>query len=154
MIIEDDTRRIKKYVFYYDFTIENMHTDKAKILVVDNELDIANSLKKGLEFKGYVVEAYTEPQKALENYKVGEYDLCILDVKMPKMNGFQLYVEIKKLDSNVKICFCTAFEAEYYEEFHNAFPELDAKNFITKPSTLSQLVTRIDQELKKEITVR
>ncbi|HJT10527.1 MAG TPA: response regulator [Candidatus Nitrosotalea sp.] len=130
-----------------------MRTDKAKILVVDDEPDIANSLKSGLEHRGYVVEAYTEPQKALENYKVGQYNLCILDIKMPKMNGFQLYVEIKKLEHNVKICFCTAFEAEYRDEFHKAFPELDTKSFITKPATLSQLVTRIDQELKKEMTV-
>ena len=131
-----------------------MQTNKGKILVVDDEVDICNSLKNGLAHKGYVIDAYTEPQKALENFKVGAYDLCILDIKMPQMSGFQLYVEIKKLDSNVKICFCTAFEAEYHEEFHKAFPELDAQRYITKPATLSQLVTRIDQELEKEMTAR
>jgi len=126
---------------------------KPKILVVDDESDIANSIKRGLENKGYVVEAYTDPQKALENYKVGEYDLCMIDIRMPQMNGFQLYVEIKKLDHGVRICFCTAFEAEYHQEFHKAFPELDERNFIPKPASLTQLVARIDQELKKEITV-
>ena len=124
-----------------------------KILIVDDESDIANSLKKGLERKGYAIDAYTEPQKALENYKVGKYDLCILDIKMPMMNGFELYVEIKKLDRNVKICFCTAFDMEYREEFHKTFPELDGRYFIPKPATLTQMVTRIEQELKKELTV-
>src|SRR5437660_6845240 len=125
-------------------------TDKPKILVVDDEQDIANSVKRGLEYRGYVVEAYTDPQKALENYKVGEYDLCMLDIKMPKMNGFQLYFEIKRLDRNIRICFCTAFEAEYRQEFHKAFPELDEQSFIPKPATLPQLVARIDQELQKK----
>jgi DNA-binding response OmpR family regulator len=128
--------------------------DKPKILVVDDEPDILNSLERGLEYRGYNVDAYTDPQKALENYKVGEYDLCMLDIKMPKMNGFQLYVEIKKKDHNVRICFCTAFDAEYRQEFHKAFPELDERSFIPKPATLTQLVARIDQELqKKQIAV-
>jgi two-component system, OmpR family, response regulator ChvI len=126
---------------------------KPKILVVDDEPDITNSIKKGLENRGYVVDAYTDPQKALENYKVGKYDLCMIDIRMPKMNGFQLYVEIKKLDHSVRICFCTAFEAEYRQEFHKAFPELDERSFIPKPASLTQLVVRIDQELKKEIIV-
>ena len=124
--------------------------NKPKILIVDDESDIANSLKKGLEYRGYTVDAHTNPQKALENYKVGEYDLCMIDIRMPQMNGFQLYVEIKKLDRNVRICFCTAFETEYREEFHRVFPELDGRNFIRKPATLTQLVARIDQELKKK----
>ena len=124
--------------------------DMPKILVVDDESDIANSLKKGLEYRGYSVDAYTDPQKALENYRVGEYDLCMIDIKMPRMSGFQLYVKIKMLDQSVRICFCTAFEAEYRQEFHKAFPELDEQNFIPKPATLTQLVARIDQELQKK----
>ena len=124
--------------------------NKPKILIVDDESDIANSVKRGLEYRGYTVDAHTNPQKALENYKVGEYDLCMIDIRMPQMNGFQLYVEIKKLDRNVRICFCTAFETEYREEFHRVFPELDGRNFIRKPATLTQLIARIDQELKKK----
>ena len=78
----------------------------------------------------------------------------MIDIKMPKMNGFQVYFEIKKLDRNVRICFCTAFDAEYHEEFHRVFPELDERSFIPKPVTLTQLVARIDQELqKKQISV-
>jgi len=128
--------------------------DKPKILVVDDETDITKSIERGLEYRGYTVVAYTDPQQALENYKVDEYDLCILDIKMPKMNGFQLYMEIKKKDRNVRICFCTAFETEYREEFYKTFPELAEQSFIPKPATLTQLVARIDQELqKKQISV-
>ena len=129
-------------------------TGKPKILIVDDEFDIVNSLKRGLEFRGYSIDAYTDPQKALESFKVDKYDLCILDIRMPNMNGFQMYVELKKLDRNLKICFCTAHDREYHEEFHKAFPELDEKYFISKPATLTQLVTRIEQELKKEPVVQ
>ena len=153
MIIGDFPRRIDGNAFFNALVLQyqTLSTiNKPKILIVDDESDIANSVKRGLEYRGYTVDAHTNPQKALENYKVGEYDICMIDIRMPQMNGFQLYVEIKKLDRNVRICFCTAFETEYREEFHRVFPELDGRNFIRKPATLTQLIARIDQELKKK----
>lgn len=118
------------------------------ILVVDDEPDIVHSIKRGLERKGFSVDAFEDPIIALANYTPSKYDLCLIDIRMPKMNGFELYREIKKKDHNVKICFCTAFEATYREEFYKAFPELDEKLFIPKPATLSQLAERIALELK------
>ncbi len=126
----------------------SLQATNSKILVVDDEPDIAYSLKKGLEHRGFAVTAYENPLIALADYKPSKYDLCILDIKMPQMNGFELYREIRKLDGDVKICFCTAHDAEYHEEFRKAFPELAEQSFIPKPATLIQLVTRIEQELK------
>ena len=117
-----------------------------KILVVDDEPDIASSVKKGLERNEFQVDAYTDPQKALSEFKPGVYDLLILDIKMPKINGFQLYRKIIKCDDRVKVCFLTAFE-EYREEFNKAFPELDEHRFIKKPTTINQLKSRLLQEL-------
>ena len=65
---------------------------------------------------------------------------------MPKMNGFKLYEEIKKIDSNQKVCFITAFE-EYYESLKEQFPNLDAKCFIKKPVSAEVLIRHVMTEI-------
>lgn len=125
-----------------------MFLNNIKILVVDDEPDIVYSIKRGLEIKGFTVDGFDDPIIALANYKPSKYDLCLIDIRMPKMNGFELYREIKKKEPNVKICFCTAFEVVYREAFYKAFPELDERSFIPKPATISQLTERIALELK------
>lgn len=121
-----------------------------KILVVDDEPDITTSVKNGLERKGFEVHTRNDPLKALENFKPDVYDLMLIDIRMPKMNGFELYREIKKKnDSKAKICFFTAFEV-YYEEFRKMFPNLEVKCFIRKPITINDLVAHINSELEKK----
>ena len=94
------------------------HTQQGqkKILAVDDEADLTMLCRLALEYFGFQVDTFNNPQEALSNYKSDYYDLIILDIKMPKMNGFQLYDEIKKKDQKAKICFLTASEL-YYEEF-------------------------------------
>ena len=118
-----------------------------KILVVDDEPDITSSIKRGLEKYGFHVDAYTDPQTALSEFTSGAYDLLLIDIRMPKLNGFELYREIKKKNDKAKICFFTAFEV-YYEEFKKVFPTLDVKCFIRKPIALKDLVDHINTELK------
>jgi len=113
-----------------------------KVLLVDDELDILRSVKKGLEMRGLTVDAYDDPVKALSSFKPGIYEIAVIDVKMPKMNGFQLYREILKRDDKVKVRFFTAFE-EYRDEFKKAFPELDEHRFIKKPSTIGAIVEQL-----------
>lgn len=120
-----------------------------KILVVDDEPDITSSIKAGLEKKGFQVQVYNEPLKALTDFKPDLYDLLLIDIRMPKMNGFELYREIKKKSSDVRICFFTAFEV-YYEEFRKMFPNLEVKCFIRKPITINDLVAHINMELEKK----
>jgi len=115
-----------------------------KVLVVDDETDIAEVVKQGLELQGIQVDAFNDPQKALEHFRPDTYDVVVLDVRMPRMNGFQLYREIMKRDDNTKVLFITAFE-ESPEEFREAFPELDTHRFMTKPFTISKLKDRIMQ---------
>ena len=117
-----------------------------KILVVDDEYDIVSSIKKGLTDNGFEVDAYNEPQKALSDFKSNVYDLSLIDFRMPKMNGFELYREIKKKEDGIKVCFFTAFEM-YYDEFKKIFPALDVKCFIRKPTTIKDLVSHIKSEL-------
>ncbi len=117
-----------------------------KILVVDDEPDITTSIKMGLEKKGFAVQTYNDPLQAANEYQSGKYDLMLIDIKMPKMNGFEFYREIKKKNDSVKICFFTAFEV-YYEEFRKVFPNLEVKCFIRKPISINDLVTHINSEL-------
>lgn len=119
-----------------------------RIMVVDDEYDITESIKNGLTKKGFEVSVYNDPVKALEEYVPNAHDLLLLDIRMPKMNGFELYREIKKKNDNIKICFFTAFEV-YYEEFRKMFPNLQVKCFIRKPITINDLVTHINSELAK-----
>lgn len=117
-----------------------------KILIVDDENDITSSIKIGLEKNGFDVGAYTDPQKALDDFKPDVYDLSIIDVRMPKMNGFELCQEIKKKEDNAKICFMTAFEI-YYDDLKKVFPTINVKCFIRKPISLLDMVSHIRSEL-------
>ena len=94
-----------------------------KLLIVDDEPDITFTIKDILEDNGFKVDPFTDPILALDNYKANFYDLIILDIKMPKMNGFQLYIKIREKDPKAKICFLTAREF-YYEKFRKIYPEL------------------------------
>jgi DNA-binding response OmpR family regulator len=90
-----------------------------RVLLVDDEPDLNLTIKMILEENGFKVDSFTDPLSALENFKgeaAGMYELVILDMKMPGINGFELYRQIKKIDDKVKVCFLTASEM-YYEEF-------------------------------------
>src|ERR671931_1173497 len=105
-----------------------------RILLVDDESDIIEILRVGLEDNGFKVDAFTDPQEALSSFKAGTYDLLLLDVRMPKLNGFELYEEIKKIDNNnkAKVCYITAYEINY-EKIREEFPSLKVDCFIKKP---------------------
>jgi DNA-binding response OmpR family regulator len=113
-----------------------------RIAVVDDEPDITTIFKKGLERHGFAVDTFNDPQAALASFKPSYYDLMIIDIRMPRINGFDLYRELKKRDNSVRVCFLTAFEI-YYEEFRKLFPTIDVKAFIRKPVSISNLVNQI-----------
>jgi CheY-like chemotaxis protein len=122
--------------------------NKRKILVVDDEPDNASIFTMSLEDGGFEVDTYTNPLLALSIFKAGskKYDLLILDIKMPDMNGFELYEEIRKIDNKVKAYFLTAFGEGYTEEFGKRFT-LSSPNvsFIRKPIRLDDLVKKVNE---------
>jgi DNA-binding response OmpR family regulator len=123
-------------------------------LLIDDELDITLTLKGVLEGAGFKVDSYTDPLLALNNYKINFYDLVILDIKMPKMDGFQLYTKIREKDPKVKVCFLTASEF-YYEEFRKKHSSesvklLDNEYFIQKPIKNEELIKRITHVINKK----
>jgi two-component system catabolic regulation response regulator CreB len=114
------------------------------ILVVDDEEDISLTLECILNQSGFKVYSFTNPLSALESVKPGLYDLAILDVKMPVMNGFGLYNEIRKVDDKIKICFLTAANDVYYEDFRKeVFPHVDENFIIQKPIENELLLEKI-----------
>ena len=129
---------------------KNIITEKKRIMIVDDELDIANLYKLSLERNGFFVEVFNDSLSALSRYKVGAYDLLLLDINMPKMNGFKLYEEIlsRHSDNHVKVCFITAFE-EYNNQFKELFPGLkEADCFIRKPIALKALTEKVKSRLQ------
>ena len=123
--------------------------DNNRILVVDDEPDLTQVSTLALEYHGFKVDSFNDPQEALSKFEPGLYDLVILDIKMPKMDGFELYHEIKKKDNNAKVCFLTASEL-YYEEFRKKeYYALDRNIFIRKPIENEELVKEINKMIKR-----
>ena len=120
--------------------------DKLKILIVDDEPDITIALKMYLELQGFHVDAFTDPVNALAQFKAGFYHLLILDIKMPEMNGFELYKEIKKKDDTVKVFFLTALSKMHdYDAFKKeVFPKEGERYFIAKPIENEDILKRIN----------
>jgi DNA-binding response OmpR family regulator len=117
-------------------------------LLVDDEPDIIYLVKIVLEDNGFVVDSYTDPTLALSNFKPGLYDLLILDIRMPKISGFDLYQKMKEIDNNVKTCFLTASEL-FYEEYRKvgAYPRINKEKFIQKPFRSEELIRQLNEIL-------
>jgi DNA-binding response OmpR family regulator len=123
--------------------------ERGRILAIDDEPDLTMLYKMALEHYRFEVNTFNDPKEALSNYKPGYYDLVILDIKMPTMDGFELYHEIKKKDANAKVCFLTAGEL-YYEEFRKKeYSALDKGLFIRKPIDNDELVSEIQKMIEK-----
>jgi DNA-binding response OmpR family regulator len=113
---------------------------KVRILIVDDEPDITLALKIGLEYSGLILaDTYNNPILALENFKKWAYDLLILDINMPYMNGFELYTKLRNIDNKVRVYFLTALsDFQDYEE--QALPKDGQKYFIQKPIAIDDLI--------------
>jgi DNA-binding response OmpR family regulator len=125
-----------------------------KILLVDDEPDVTIAFKLALEDAGFIVDTYQDPSVALSKFKPNSYGLVILDIRMPRMNGFELHKEMRKIDPQVMICFITAGEM-YYDEVRNGegkergeekqFCKLERERFLQKPISNVDLVERIEK---------
>ncbi len=115
-----------------------------RILLVDDEPDITWCFNIVLEDNGFVVDSFNDPLLALSSFKKGLYSLALIDIKMPKMNGFELYREIRKIDDNVKISFMSAFDIPI-EDLKAVVPSLNEKALpiIKKPVLVDDLVSSV-----------
>jgi YesN/AraC family two-component response regulator len=117
-----------------------------RIMIVDDESDILSVIKRGIESKNdFIVDTFSKADEAIEkfqNHPPNYYDLVITDIRMPKVNGFELYRRIKDINPHMKIAFITAFEINK-EEFSKVIPSVNVTHFISKPVSISKLREKI-----------
>jgi DNA-binding response OmpR family regulator len=128
----------------------NKQKAKRKILVVDDEPDSSTIFRIALEDNGFDVDTFNDSTLALSAFKPNSYDLVVADIKMPKMNGYELCEKIKKIDDKVKICFLTASDEQYAEDIKTSSSSLASSSsfditLIRKPVTLEELVKKVDE---------
>jgi CheY-like chemotaxis protein len=118
---------------------------RANVMIVDDEPDMLLTFEEFLRFEGHRVEVFADPQEALKRYKevnVSYYDLIILDIRMPGMNGLQLYQRLKAIDSNINVLFISALDAA--DELCSIFSGVLPHNVIRKPVIREQFVHKVE----------
>lgn len=120
--------------------------DKSKILVAEDDINLGALLKQYLVVKGYLVDLVSDGENAYSYFMKNEYDLCILDIMMPKMDGFTLGKKIKSIHSQMPIIFLTA--KSFKEDVLHGF-ELGADDYITKPFEMEELLVRVEAVLRR-----
>ena len=114
-----------------------------KILIIDDDPDINNLFKIYLEHDGFQTDAYTNPIDVLNYFKKNEYNLSLLDLKMPQIDGIAMFQALKKKDENVTICLITA-DMSYLEQIKEKIPNIE-KYAIHKPILLRNLKDKINE---------
>ena len=117
---------------------------KGRILVVDDNVDITHSFSLALQKDGFIVDTFNDPLIALGDFKADLYDLVLLDVKLPKMDGFELYDKIREIDRRVKVCFISGYQMNYLALREQGL-QIDC--FISKPIKIEDLLKKINAEL-------
>jgi DNA-binding response OmpR family regulator len=125
-----------------------------RLLIVDDDKDITVTFKAAIEESNnqsdakrrIEVHAYNNPVTALSEFKPNFYDLLLVDIKMPDMNGFELCEKILAMDINVRVCFMSSGEINR-EALREIYPSLSVGCFIRKPVAIDYLVKRIRSEL-------
>ena len=139
-----EEKRKKRSIYY------NSHKTKMKrIFLVDDDYDHTMTFKVGLEIAEFEVDAYNDAAIALSKFKPDYYDLLLIDVKMPKIDGLELYEKIRKIDDKVMVWFITAYET--YDKVQKEIPpksrEMILNHFVEKPIEIDKSVKQIKTEL-------
>jgi DNA-binding response OmpR family regulator len=120
---------------------------RQKILVVDDEPDITSLFRKALMREGFRVDVYNDPADSFKNFKPHFYDLIILDIIMPDMDGFKLYNQLRKVDPDIKILFLTASE-KHFDALSKEGHRKDL--FLIKPIHIQDLIKEVNLRLSVE----
>jgi DNA-binding NtrC family response regulator len=116
----------------------------ARLLIVDDDSDIVQVLKMGLLKNGFLVDAFTNPEEALQSFKSNAEKFCLVvsDIRMPALSGIQLARKVKEINPNVKVVLMTAFEIRD-NEFSKVFPSMHVDGFVQKPIGIRDLTNKI-----------
>jgi CheY-like chemotaxis protein len=121
----------------------------AKVMLVDDEEDMLLTYKSFLEDKDYNISSFTDSETALKHFaetNAYDYDLVILDIRMPGLNGLQLYCKLKEINTAIKVLFVSALDA--IDEILSILPDVDSKNIIRKPVKREHFITAVDRALR------
>lgn len=121
-------------------------TTKKKILLVEDDTNLGNLLQDSLEIKNYDVVLKRNGEDAYNDFKVNKYDMCILDVMMPKKDGFTLAKDIRRMNATVPIIFLTA---KVLKEDTIEGLKLGADDYLTKPFSMEELTLRMENIFKR-----
>ncbi len=126
-----------------------MSTTQGKnILIVDDDEDLNNLFKTFLEYDGYKVNTFTDPIDALYSFRKDSYDLVLLDLKMPNLNGLILSQKLKNIDPALLFCFITAHK-EFIEHIKRYNLDIE-KIVIYKPIWLNELRSKVHSLLSNQ----
>ena len=116
-------------------------------MLVDDEPDIVQVMKSGLELRGFQIDAFTDPTKALEHFKPDIYDIVVTDIRMPSMDGFELHDKIREIDPGIKIYLLSAFDS-YQNQTKEMYGDKRLTEFIRKPISYSALAQKLLREME------
>lgn len=134
---------IRLYIFYHDAKMKK----RPSILYVEDDLTLSFVTRDNLMMKGYAIDAVDNGKDALEKFNKGSYDLCILDIMLPKMDGYTLAEKIREQNMQIPIIFVTARSSKE-DKIHGL--RLGADDYITKPFSIEELVLKIEIFLKRK----
>ena len=117
-----------------------------KILLAEDDINLGNLLKNYLRVKDFDAKLFTDGQSALKGFRSESFDLCILDIMMPEMDGLTLGSEIRKINPSVPVIFLTARNQQ--EDIIEGFRK-GADDYITKPFSMEELLYRIEAILRR-----
>lgn len=122
-----------------------MIPESRSILLVDDELDIVNCIKRWLEADGFNVYGFTNPLQALEYFRnnYNKIDLVLSDISMRKLTGYELVKKVKSIRPEIKVVFMTALETDL-PELSEILPSIKIDGFMLKPGRLENLITTIE----------
>lgn len=120
---------------------------KTKILLVEDEVFLGQIVKESFETRNFEVIHAADGEKGLEAYKSGSFDICVLDVMLPKMDGFSLAKEIKKINADQPVIFLTA--KSMTEDVVEGF-KLGADDYVRKPFSMEELILRVQAVLGRK----
>jgi len=120
----------------------------SNIIVIDDDVGTALFFKICLEDEGHQVSIFNDPSSLLEEFEPGMYDLLITDIRMPRINGFELASRIRNMDSKIRICLATAFE-EYYQSIIKSYTDLSFNCIIRKPINKDSFLEIVGDRLKQ-----
>jgi two-component system, OmpR family, response regulator ChvI len=128
---------------------QNQENSSFNILLIDDDLDILFTFTTIIEVEGYNIATYSEPYKALNHFSQMSpyyYDLVVMDIRMPGLNGIQLYSKIKVMNPEIKVLFLSALDA--VDELLSIFPDIKPSEIIRKPVEPKALLSKIKTILR------